>query len=111
MLAICHFTFLTLDLSLVHSEPAVKLILRKTHDIWIEILTIAVVKLGRPPDHAVGLPVPDAHHHLLHQLLLPGGGLAWTGVPYGVTKLPFLVLPGDLHPHIRCWNSQPTASC
>ena len=112
MSAIYHFTFLTLDFLLVDSEePAVNILLRQTHDIWIEILTITVVKLGRPPDHAVGLPVPDAHHHLLHQPLFPGGRLAWAGVPYGVAKLPFLVPPGDFHAHIRCWDSQPTASC
>ena len=68
------------------------------------------MKLRRPPDHAVGLPVPDALHHLLLQHLLPGGRLARTGVHYGVAQLPLLIRPGDLHPHVRRRDGQPTAS-
>ena len=81
--------------------------------MWFQFwssLTITVVKLRRPPDHAVRLPVPHALHHLVHQHLPPGGHLVWTGVHYGVTQLPLLVRPGNVHPHVGCWNRQPTAS-
>ena len=80
-------------------------------DLVLHNLTVAVVKLRRPPDHAVGLPVPDALDQLVLQVLLPGKGLAWTGVRDCVTKLPLLVRPGHIHSHQRGRDSQTTASC
>ena len=79
-------------------------------DLVLHNLTVAVVKLRRPPDHAVGLPVPDALDQLVLQVLLPGKGLAWTGVRDCVTKLPLLVRPGHIHSHQRGRDSQTAAS-
>ena len=84
-----HFTVLTLEKPFLEGGTCLKPSARMNTcdlDFLLEIgsLTVTVVKLRRPPYHAVGLPVPDALHHLLLQHLLPGGGLPWAGVHYRV---------------------------
>ena len=74
-------------------------------------LTVTVVHFGRPPDHAVSLPVPHALDHLVHQHLLPGGGLTWAGVCYRVSQLPLLVRPSNFHSHVGGGDCQSAASC
>ena len=62
------------------------------------ILTVAVVEVLRPPHHGVGLPVPDAGHHLLLEAVHPGQLVVGTVEDDLVPQLPLLKRPVDVHP-------------
>ena len=72
------------------------------------ILTVAVVEVLRPPEHGVGLPVPDAGHHLLLQTGGPGQLVVGAVVHDLVPQVPLLERPVNVHPLPSSRAVQPT---
>ena len=72
------------------------------------ILTVAVVEVLGPPEHGVGLPVPDTAHHLLLQAGGPGQLVVGAVEDDLVPQLPLLERPVNVHPFPGGGTLQPT---